>query len=82
MSRLTFQIGAHLSRVLITHVRVFLEGLSDDFSEPQRQIGIQVQGRGGLVMKNGIENDWGGIAGKRHPTSGHLVQHCAIPSKQ
>ena len=38
---------------------------------------MQVQRRRGIVMKNGIENGCGGIAGERHATSGHLVQHCA-----
>ena len=66
--------SAQLGRRLAAEVAIFLERLADDAVELCRQFGIQIQGRRGRLVKNGIEDHSNTGAGKSLATGRHLIQ--------
>ena len=69
------EVSAELGRRLVAYPPVLFERLADNLRQPRRDVAVQVLGRRGRAVQDGIENHRGRLAGKRRLAGGHLVEH-------
>jgi hypothetical protein len=71
------QIRQHLARRPVSTGPVLFQRPADDSLRLFRQIGIQLDRRGGRTVQNSIVDHGGCGARERHLPGGHFVQHRA-----
>ena len=69
------QVSAKVCCVLITHVAIFLQRLSNDAVQLGRQRRIQPHWRGRLAVQNGLEYKPRCVATKRQRARRHFIEH-------
>ena len=68
------QIGAHIRRVLVAQLGIFLKGLGNNFFEFYGQVGIEARRWNRFAFQDRGENYAGRAAGKSLAPGGHFVE--------
>ncbi len=71
------QIGTDFRSALIADLAVSFESLADDASQFGWEIWIELQGRRGLLVEDGIEGCSRSVSAERERAGGHLIEDCA-----